>query len=609
MPRIPGFGPGSPLAAWGEKLRARLPAPLARAVLPGATLFIAFGILAMLAFIQVSSTPTFCGSICHIMKPYYQSWARSKHNKIACVECHISPGITAEVRKKIEAANMVVKYVTATYGTKPWAEVDDAACLRCHQRRLLEGRVTFHGVQFDHRPHLTEVRRGLRLRCTSCHSQIVQGMHLTVTTSTCALCHFKDQKLNSGLGACQRCHAVPQNVTTPAGTAFDHSEVSAMSMPCQSCHAGIVRGDGFVPRERCLTCHNQPDRLAKYDDKEYLHEWHVTKHKVDCQTCHAPIEHGPSPFSPHQVIQASETASSCSSCHGDGHSPQQDLYAGVGGRGVPAMPSPMYITGVTCQGCHNPAFGTRVASFESAPLPAAPSGAVACMSCHGPKYDEIYRSWKQAVDERTAAIRAQMQATAGAMGGDAPQAWDDAKHNFALVSDGHGIHNINFSYALLEKAHDQLNAARAARGMGALPLPWKTIGKDPDRCLSCHQGIEKKTGAYGGLAFAHGPHLLDAKMECAECHRTHAERAPGEIVRYTPEQCSSCHHKKLTTASKQVCGNCHGDMLKKSFTTFRGQFQHQPHLDAGETCAGCHLMRAGDVHPPRSKCVECHEGS
>src|SRR5512140_65643 len=120
----PGFDPGSWWARQGSGHGPRLP----RAVVAAASLLIGFGIVALLVFVQISSTPTFCGT-CHLMKPYYQSWKASKHNKIACVECHISPGLTAEVRKKYEALSMVAKYFTATYSTKPWAEVDDAACL------------------------------------------------------------------------------------------------------------------------------------------------------------------------------------------------------------------------------------------------------------------------------------------------------------------------------------------------------------------------------------------------------------------------------------------------------------------------------------------------
>ena len=44
-----------------------------------------------------------------------------------------------------------------------------------------------------------EMTRGIKLRCTSCHSQIVQGQHMAVTATTCFLCHFKNQHFNEGL--------------------------------------------------------------------------------------------------------------------------------------------------------------------------------------------------------------------------------------------------------------------------------------------------------------------------------------------------------------------------------------------------------------------------
>ncbi len=108
MPRVPGFGPESPVARAASSLLKRVPGgrrwrPMSFVV---ATV-LGLGLVAMLAAVQVSSTPQFCGT-CHIMKPYYRSWQHSKHNQIACVECHISPGITAEVRKKYEALSMVV---------------------------------------------------------------------------------------------------------------------------------------------------------------------------------------------------------------------------------------------------------------------------------------------------------------------------------------------------------------------------------------------------------------------------------------------------------------------------------------------------------------------
>lgn len=164
-------------------------------------MLLGIGVVAMGTAMEVSSRPSFCGS-CHIMAPYYESWKHSSHKNVACVDCHIPPGVTAELRKKYEALSMVARYFTGTYSTNPWTEVDDAACLRCHERRLLSGKELFGDVLFDHSAHLAGMRRGKTLRCTSCHSQIVQGSHIAVTPSTCVLCHFKGQTSGVGTARC-----------------------------------------------------------------------------------------------------------------------------------------------------------------------------------------------------------------------------------------------------------------------------------------------------------------------------------------------------------------------------------------------------------------------
>ena len=166
-----------------------------RIVVQGIILLILLAGLGAVGFIEYAAQPSFCTN-CHNMQPYYDSWTTSTHQDVPCIKCHYAPGIKAEAMGKMQAANQVVKYVTGTYGTKPWAEIEDAACLRsgCHSTRKLEGELTFLGVRFDHRHHLTALRRGKQLRCTSCHSQIVQGDHVAVTKSTCFLCHFQGDR-------------------------------------------------------------------------------------------------------------------------------------------------------------------------------------------------------------------------------------------------------------------------------------------------------------------------------------------------------------------------------------------------------------------------------
>ena len=76
-----------------------------------------------------TSRPVFCNS-CHIMEPYYKSWQESSHKDVTCVECHFPPGIGGKVRGKMLGLVQLLKYVTASAGPRPAAEIPDASCLR-----------------------------------------------------------------------------------------------------------------------------------------------------------------------------------------------------------------------------------------------------------------------------------------------------------------------------------------------------------------------------------------------------------------------------------------------------------------------------------------------
>lgn len=563
------------------KLRRFLPAGFALGLLVG------LGIVATYGAMEVSSKPAACGS-CHIMKPYYDSWLSSSHANIACVECHISPGVTAELRKKYEALSMVTSYFTGQYGTNPWAEVDDAACLECHQRRLLAGKEVYDGVLFDHTPHLTELRRGKRLRCTSCHAQIVQGSHIAVTSSTCMICHFKDQEPGEGTAECTMCHEVPDQVVNAGSLEFDHGNVSRFGMECVACHTPPEHGAGAVSRERCVICHNRPDRLAEYENGELLHQTHVTDHKVECTSCHLEIQHvGPA--------HTEETEGECSSCHGSGgHSPQRDLYAGIGGKGVDPSPDVMFRAGVRCEGCH-------IGEGETA----STADEVSCMSCHGPGYRKIFLGWQRAIDQRTAAVRRQLDQTLRAVGTSGAEAIDDAWSNLRLVEDGHGIHNPTYSLAILEAAHQQINEARRTHALRTLDKPWPSLPYESG-CSDCHIGQELASGTAFGRLFSHQQHTLKAGLGCEECHRSHEEREQSGLgdLRFDAGGCQSCHHSD----TKAECVSCHANVMQDTYTVELGDFDHTVHIEDMElACSDCHEGPAGPAGAADLEvCSDCH---
>ena len=70
-------------------------------------LLIGLGVLLVLfvVSIEMTSTSKFC-SVCHYMKPFYQSWKSSSHGQIECKVCHYPPGIRNTVKAKMEGLGL-----------------------------------------------------------------------------------------------------------------------------------------------------------------------------------------------------------------------------------------------------------------------------------------------------------------------------------------------------------------------------------------------------------------------------------------------------------------------------------------------------------------------
>jgi len=228
---------------------------------------------------------------------------------------------------------------------------------------------------------------------------------------------------------------------------------------------------------------------------------------------------------------------------------------------------------------------------------------VSCMACHGPDYRKIYQNWKSGSEQRTAAVARQFNETAAALGGAGSTRLADARFNLGLVSRGHGVHNPTYAYALLRKAHTDMNAARRDRGLVPLPSPWR----DPpyaSPCFACHEGIEGQRGEIFGKAFPHESHVVEGKLECHVCHRTHEEKPEGEIVRFDASACASCHHKPPV----RDCVQCHAGVREHTVKSFRGDFDHAMHIDYSEkTCVDWHDLATAAPGIKKELGVEGHE--
>jgi hypothetical protein len=398
------------------------------------------------------------------MDPYIEAWEQSSHRDVACVKCHYPPG--NEFETKLAALNQVVAYATGQYGTKFHAEIDDASCLRsgCHDTRLLPGPIVFQrNIKFDHSDHLGDEVRNIKLRCTSCHSQIVQGSHMTVTEITCFLCHFKgrvspDEPQTQAF--CLRCHGYPQEPVAVADSTFNHRDAIERGLRCQRCHLDTVRGDGFVEDRACLQCHADPEQLDKITDPQNVHKNHVTDHKVECFNCHSDIEHSIYPTTENPIA-------SCSMCHQGTHQGPRELYQGTGGYGVEDMPSPMYLGQVDCIGCHLMLQDHGDSSVLTGTIKTFSE--YACANCHDESYLEILQNWRvklaadvretKAVLERT---ERRVKQSSVELEDEQRVALEQARSNFNLVAYGIGLHNFEYSRELLKWTRETCNRIESA---------------------------------------------------------------------------------------------------------------------------------------------------
>ncbi len=538
------------------------------------------GITGAVGLIELTSTPTFCRS-CHIMRPYYETWKRSAHNGIACIQCHIPPGLEMEIHKKIEALNMVVGYLTQTWGDNPWAVVEDGACLRCHSKARLSGDKLFRGVRFNHTPHLLYEESGLKLRCTSCHAQIFRDEHVWVEPRVCFLCHLRDDA-PSAMKACQTCHVPPDTVFQQTTVQFDHGQVRQNGMTCQWCHGTGGEGKGEAQAFRCISCHNRSEVLETVGEVSRLHEIHTQTTKVDCIACHTPVEHTPGKAltrhgtPPERGEMVEEW---CASCHGMRHGEIPLLYAGeMPGQNLPSgHPDPMAQVGVACETCHT--LEARVRGLS-------------CMACHGARFVRVLENWEEALQEAQRRVRLALTRRKDKTLPRVP---------FWMVSGKAGLHNIRLTLQAAHRVYERLR-------QGTNLPRWEVFpGERDDPCGACHVQVAREVRTSRWVRpFHHGRHIQPSRdLRCTDCHRTHEEKPEGEILR-PGLSCKTCHHTRFQAATQ--CRTCHPRLPEEILVGKGLSFPHTYHYDpdgAERLCQDCHDVFSGEVR--WEMCLECHE--
>lgn len=574
-------------------------------------------VLAPTSYVAVhqSSTPEFCKS-CHIMDPYYDSWASSAHGEIACIACHFEPGLMGTLQGKFQALTQLTKYITLTAGTRPWAHVADASCTQCHSLPDLVGPLDFGGIAFDHGPHLAQVA-GMQLRCVTCHSHVLIDEHFAVQKDVCFMCHFMPvggAEPAPRIADCGLCHGPPQHELVVAGAPFSHAEWIGNGVDCRLCHADTASGSGAVLAQRCKSCHAQPELLAQIDSPERMHRIHVTDHKVECFECHIEIQHGLSPGTTAHTRNAGE----CGACHAGTHDAAFRMYAGVGALAVEDGPSRMLTTRVTCEACHTGRLPAPQGKSGLSHAHLGVAGEVDCLHCHGTPYAGMLVEWQTAVGggladlaHHAAELARYIEALPDAQGRDAVELLAQARHNIEFVrADGsRGAHNVHYALDALraaagriDSAWEHLGAVREVPATHSLPPPVDAA------CAACHVAVAARDPLeVAGSAFGHGSHLR-AGVTCAACHLEAPLGALGHGQPAFPRtECASCHHTESAFVPDPTdCARCHSVQLAFLQGTLEG-FAGVAVPMAEKGCENCHAEPPDLMNPQPALCVLCHE--
>jgi len=148
-----------------------------------------------------TSRDSYCGS-CHIMETYYETWEKSTHARIPCVDCHNESGAIGLVKGKSALfRQVVVNVIFRPDKVKGPGAMPNGNCIACHA----EHRKITSGADLK-LPAAHHKMKDNPFQCVDCHRLLVHDMtpngKNVVRMKVCVDCH-KTKKISV---ACETCH-------------------------------------------------------------------------------------------------------------------------------------------------------------------------------------------------------------------------------------------------------------------------------------------------------------------------------------------------------------------------------------------------------------------
>jgi hypothetical protein len=274
----------------------------------------------------------------------------------------------------------------------------------------------------------------------------------------------------------------------------------------------------------------------------------------------------------------------------------------------------MFTTNVDCIACHRKGEESQAALHTT--QYAEKAIGETCLDCHGEEYDETLKHWKDLLskaenetNQRIFNVQKLLYEVEKIRGGSADfkkaqNLLSEARHNYSFILLGKGVHNIEYSFKLLNAANNKAEQAFAAIDKSYKPKEFQT----QMTCTTlCHVGIERRTVPFNDIKFSHETHGAGKGLKCSDCH------APRENHGKTfMKNCAECHHGR--EIKKVKCEDCHVSTQR----LFQGKggvgVKERPSnkLDVVE-CIDCHrgvpVKKKDNFDAIKKRCIECHDQS
>ena len=202
--------------------------------------------------VEYLDSTNFCGTTCHVMLPENTAYHASPHSHVACVDCHIGPGLPWMVRAKVNGLRQVYMVATHAYPRPIPSPVKDLrpagqTCEQCHWPGRFAGDKLLVRTNYTEDEKNTPQTDVVMLKVGGSNGQGATGIHGHHLADAARIRYVSTD---------------PQRQTIPAVYYTDDigKTTEFLSTDAKPTKEQLDRGDHRVMD--CLDCHNRPAHVA-----------------------------------------------------------------------------------------------------------------------------------------------------------------------------------------------------------------------------------------------------------------------------------------------------------------------------------------------------------